>query len=330
MERNELTRRGFIGSTLGAAALGAISPLAESRRAVAADPAAGGGKPRLSACVEAVFNKGPFEQRIDEVKKVGLTAFEFWSWSGKDKDIEAIAKKKDELGLEVAAFSCNTGGALVAAGSKDKFVPALKESLAIAKKLACKRMIVTVGQEIQGTPREEQHKNIVEALKAGAPVAEEAGITLCLEPLNILVNHKGYYLSTSLEGFQIIDEVGSPNVRLLFDIYHQQITEGNVINNITHNLQKIGHFHVADVPGRHEPGTGEINYFNVFKAIAKTDYSAFVGLEMWPTGDHAQAVKDTMKIFDDALAAAAAEPKPAPSAPGAPKGERKGGKKKKA
>ena len=95
----------------------------------------------------------------------------------------------------------------------------------------------------------------------------------------------------------MVDEVGSPAVKLLFDIYHQQITEGNLIENISRNIAKIGHFHVADVPGRHEPGTGEINYRNVFRAIAGKGYDGFLGLEMWPTGDHVAAVKETMAIF---------------------------------
>ena len=118
-----------------------------------------------------------------------------------------------------------------------------------------------------------------------------------VEPLNILVNHRGYFLSQSKEAFQIIDEVGSSNVKILFDIYHQQISEGNLIANITANIDKIGHFHVADNPGRHEPGTGEINYTNVFAAIRKTGFDGFVGMEMWPVGDHAEAVRKTMGFW---------------------------------
>ena len=110
-------------------------------------------------------------------------------------------------------------------------------------------------------------------------------MTLSIETLNVLVDHKGYYLATSEEGFRMVDAVGSPRVRLLFDIYHQQITEGNLIANITANLGKISHFHLADVPGRHQPGTGEINYLNVFRAIAAKGYTGFLGLEMWPTVD---------------------------------------------
>jgi hydroxypyruvate isomerase len=305
MKTNPITRRQFVNQVSGAAAgvagVCGMAPWLSQPAAQAAEtagPAGGAGKPRLSACIEAVFTKGSFEQRIEQVKAVGLTAFEFWGWRG--RNLEALARKKDELGLDVAGFSCDTGGALVAAGSQERFLPALKESLAAAKQLGAKRLIVTVGNELKTVPRAEQHRNIVTALKAGAPLCEAAGLTLVVEPLNVLVNHKGYYLSTSEESFQIIDEVGSPNVRLLFDIYHQQITEGNLIQNITRNIGKIGHFHVADVPGRHQPGTGEINYRSVFRSIAGKGYGAFLGLEMWPTIDHATAVKQVMDLFKEA------------------------------
>jgi hydroxypyruvate isomerase len=98
----------------------------------------------------------------------------------------------------------------------------------------------------------------------------------------------------------MVDEVGSPRVRLLFDIYHQQITEGNLIPNITGNIAKIGHFHVADVPGRHQPGTGEINYLNVFRAIVAKGHAGFLGLERWPTVDHAEAVREAITILAEA------------------------------
>jgi len=107
---------------------------------------------------------------------------------------------------------------------------------------------------------------------------------LVIEPLNVLVDHPGYYLTTSAEGFEILDEVDSPNVKLLYDIYHQQVTEGNLIATITSHIAQIAHFHVADVPGRHEPGTGEINWVNVLRAIDEAGYAGYVGLEYMPTG----------------------------------------------
>src|SRR4029077_20010869 len=152
------------------------------------------------------------------------------------------------------------------------------------KRLGSKTLIVTTGIEDRSMPRADQHAHYVTALKAVAHMAEDAQVTLVLEPLNTKVDHPGYYLQTAKEGFEILDEVGSPSVKMLFDIYHHQIMEGNVIADITKNISKIAHFHVADVPGRHEPGTGEINYANVFRAIAASGYQGFVGLEFKPSG----------------------------------------------
>ena len=111
---------------------------------------------------------------------------------------------------------------------------------------------------------------------------EGSEVMVVLEPLNVLVDHRGYFLSSSEESFRIIEAVGSANVKLLYDVYHQQITEGNLISTIEKNIRKIGHFHIADVPGRHEPGTGEINYANVIRKIAESEYNGFIGLEYRP------------------------------------------------
>ena len=252
---------------------------------------------RFSACIEALYRNSPFIERIEKVAAVGMKAFEFWGWG--NKDIDAIKAAKDKFGLQVATFGADVGGALVEPANRVKLSEGLKRSIEVAYKLDCRRLLVTTGNEIQGVSREQQHQSIVDGLRVAAKIVEAAGITLCLEPLNILVNHKGYYLYTSAEGFQIIDEVGSPNVKLLFDIYHQQITEGNLIANITASIGKISHFHVADVPGRHEPGTGEINYKNVFKAISDSGYDGFVGLEFWPVCPDDDALKALLDMTKD-------------------------------
>ena len=108
---------------------------------------------------------------------------------------------------------------------------------------------------------------------------------LVFEPLNVLVDHPGYYLTQSSEAFDITMAVSSPHVKVLFDIYHQQITEGDVISSITANIEKIGHFHAAGVPGRHELSTSELNYVEIFKAIDATSYSGAVGFEYYPEQD---------------------------------------------
>ncbi|MGQ9629237.1 MAG: hydroxypyruvate isomerase family protein [bacterium] len=251
---------------------------------------------RLSVCVEMIFRNMPFLDRIQKVADVGLKAFEFWGWG--DKDIPAIARKREEVGLSVAAFS--SGRAPLTQPEKHReYIEELRGAIRAARELNCKTLIVTTGNELAGVPREEQHRNIVEALREAAPIVEDAGVTLVLEPLNVLVDHKGYYLSTSGEGFEILDEVGSPNVKLLYDIYHQQITEGNLISTIEGNIGKIGHFHLADVPGRHEPGTGEISYKNVLGRISALGYGGYVGLEYKPSKDHAETLREIIAMVRD-------------------------------
>ncbi len=136
----------------------------------------------------------------------------------------------------------------------------------------------------------------MKALSAAAPIFESGGITAVLEPLNVLVDPKGYYLSSSAQAADIIKEVKSENIKMLFDIYHQQITEGNIINNINQYKDLIGHFHIADNPGRHEPGTGELNYSAIFKAIEKTGYEGFVGLEFAPLASCSDALKSVIDL----------------------------------
>ena len=241
---------------------------------------------KLSPCIEMIWGALPFEQRITKAASAKFNAYEFWSWW--NKDLALLEKTGKDLGLTVAACCVNTSfsgpaKSMVYPEAKEAFVQAVKDCIPVSKQLGCKTFIATTGNTLPHVPRETQHAACVAALKAGAPVAEDAGITLVVEPLNPLVDHKGYYLNTSDEGFAMIEEVNSLAVKLLFDIYHQQITEGNVTRNITDHLARIGHFHVADNPGRHEPGTGEINYSYLFNRIAATDYQGFVGLEFSPS-----------------------------------------------
>ncbi len=245
-----------------------------------------------------------FAARIPRVAALGFNAFEFWGWW--NKDLAAVEKAAKDAGLETAvccvktAFTDKVAPMLLPEG-KAAFVEAVKDCIKLVPKLNCHCFIVTTGNELPNVPSAAQHKACVEALKAAAPFVEDAGVTLVLEPLNLLVDHKGYYLSTSAEGFQILDEVGSPAVTLLFDIYHQQITEGNLARNICDNIGKIGHFHVANNPGRHEPAIGEINYAYLFTRIREAGYKHYLGLEFSPS-DPAR----TDGILKDVLKAASA------------------------
>lgn len=249
---------------------------------------------KLSACIEMIFgNCDNFLTRIEKCSEAGLPGFEFWGWQG--KDLDAIKAKATELGIATATFCVAGNGTLVDPANTDNWVAGALESIEVGKNYGIPTMIVTTGNEME-ICRCEQHNAVVAGLKAIAPAAEAAGITIVLEPLNILVDHGGYYLSTSKEGFEILNKVDSPNIKLLYDVYHQQITEGNLIQTIRENIDLIGHFHMADVPGRHQPLTGELNYKNIFAAIADTGYSGFVGMEFAPTDCHMDAVKTTMEL----------------------------------
>ena len=249
---------------------------------------------RFSVCIEMIFRELPFLDRIDAVAEAGFPAFEFWGW--RSKDIKGILKRKRECGLSVATFGVDPGGRIVDSSTREEFLKGVRDSIEVARKLECSTLIVTTGGEMAGVPRKTQHENIVKSLKEAARLVEDADATLVLEPLNVLVDHKGYYLYSSDEGFDIVREVDSPNVKLLYDIYHQQIMEGNLIDTFTKNIGLIGHFHTGDVPGRHEPGTGEINYANAFRRIDEAGYGGFVGLEFRPLASSGDALKKVKEI----------------------------------
>ncbi len=248
----------------------------------------------FSVCIEMIFSDLPLLERISAVAEAGYPAVEFWGW--RSKDMQAIAEKIGQEGVKLAGFCVESESDLCDPEATDSWVQQAAASIDQAANFGVPALIVTTGNELADIPRSQQHQAIVDGLAALAPYAEEKGITLCLEPLNVLVDHAGYYLVTSAEGFEIVGEVGSPNVKLLYDIYHQQVTEGNLIATITANVGKIGHFHVADVPGRCEPGTGEINYANVFACIAESDYNGYVGLEFRPSSSDEAALARVLEI----------------------------------
>ena len=249
---------------------------------------------KFSVCIEMIFRDLPFLDRISAAAEAGYSTVEFWSW--RNKDMSAVADKLAEEGVAVAAFLADCGKGLWDPDTYKDWIKGAADYIDQAVAVGATGLIATTGNELTHIPRDQQHEAVVEGLKAIAPYAEEKNITLSLEPLNVLVDHAGYYLVTSEQGFQVIDEVGSPQIKLLYDIYHQQITEGNILATICANMDKIGHLHVADVPGRQEPGTGELNYQNIFSRIADSDYQGYVGLEFKPSTTSEEALAKVLKI----------------------------------
>ena len=231
-----------------------------------------------SVCIDALYSGKDFLEGMREIKDIGIRAFEFWTWW--TKDLDAIAAEKSRLGLTLAAM-CTKFVSLVDPAQHEAYLAGLKESIEAAKRMDCPILISQVGDDT-GKPRAEQHRALCEGLKRAASMLEKSGITLVVEPLNTAVNHPGYYLSSSREAFDLVREVDSKQVKILFDIYHQQITEGDVTRSIENNISLIGHFHAAGNPGRHELDTGELNYPHIFQAIRKCGYDRYIGLEYFP------------------------------------------------
>ena len=219
----------------------------------------------------------------------GYEGFEMFDW--RDPAVLAtFIREKGKYPLTCECLVANKGVeargcGLVNPRERAGFLKELDLSIQAAQKVGAKQLVVLTGNELGGMSRSEQMSNAVAALREAAPRLEKNGMTVIVEILNTYVDHAGYFLYYVRDGAELVDRVGSPNVKLLFDIYHTQIMEGNLINNIRSHIARIGHFHIGDVPGRHEPGTGEIHYRNVFRAIYDLgdDYKGSVALEYGPT-----------------------------------------------
>ena len=254
---------------------------------------------RYSACIEMLFNDMPQAERAEAAKKCGYQAVEFWHWHRWNID------EMKDCGLPVALALTSSADERVRdefarIGMFTKESPALfkefiQESFETMKPLNPDVLCVGPMLTIKDMPIEAQEENMIECLRAVRPIVEKYDAKLAIEPLNPLIDHVGCYPATSEQAYRIV-RAGGEGFGVLFDIYHQQITEGNLINNITKGIDVIHHFHVADVPGRHEPGTGEINYANVIKAIDRLGYGGYVGCEFAPTTNAAEASKYILSL----------------------------------
>ncbi len=240
--------------------------------------------------------KGTFEQQLDQIAELGFKAYETLGPKGDPAEIRAAG---DARGLQL---SCIGGagsiapGHMIDPGSHDAVEKGFRANVKKAKILGVKVLCGLTGNVDPNLTDEQMMANCVTCLKRLAPIAEENGVVIVMEALNVLVNHAGYFLTRTDQTMALLDAVDHPNVKMLYDIYHQQITEGNLIRNFVDNIERIGHFHVGDNPGRREPGSGEINYANVFKAIykegyAKGKYDGFVTFECGNSGNTPRALQ---------------------------------------
>ena len=247
-----------------------------------------------------VFRDLPFEERLEKVAEAGYhhveLVGEFRDWT--PEDFAKANRKKRELGITFDA----TAGLSHGVGNpseRDAFLRDVESLLVTAEKLECPAIIVLSGNRAPELSHEAQHQSCVDGLKGAADLAEKKNVTVLLENIDPEENPR-YFLTSVAEGFEIIGEVNRPRVKFLYDFYHEQISEGNLIEKLEKNIDKVGVVHIADVPGRHEPGTGEINYANIFKKLAALGFKGYAAMEFLPTGDPIESLRAARELVASA------------------------------
>jgi len=253
---------------------------------------------RYSACIEWLFAEegDSFPDRVRRAHAGGLTAIEFWRWT--DKDLDAIEAVLRETGLAVTSLVAEPMIALTDAGNRQAWLKGLTESVTAAKRLGAPVLIAQAGNDLPGVSRKEQRRALTETLKAGADILAGGGVRLGVEPLNIRIDHVGYFLDSTREGLDIIDDIARPEIGIVYDIYHSAVMDERTEEVLDGRLDRVFHVHVADHPGRNEPGSGGIDLAHRLGWIFANGYDGAVGLEYRPTRPGADAVMAAIASLD--------------------------------
>ncbi len=254
----------------------------------------------FSVMLWTIDKKLPVEQCMEIVAAAGYQGVELTgeikNWSA--ADTRRIKAKIESLGLTIDSIAGLRVTLADPAGSS-KLIQQLTDHVAVAKDLNSPQIILTSGPRMEGLSREIQHSACVENLKQVSGLLSKNNIQVVIEPIDLLEQKTGY-LNSVTEAFDIVQAVGSPNVKVLYDFYHEQRASGNLIEKLEKNIDWVGLVHVADVPGRHEPGTGEIDYLNIYRKLAELNYNKFITMEYYPTGDPLESLKTARLVAQQA------------------------------
>ncbi len=290
-----MNRRAFAqtlaGTVAGAYGMSCISNLACEAPILAANKSEEAGASfKFSVMLWTVFTDLPFEQRLEKVAEAGYTNVElvgeYDTWT--EADFKRANAKRKELGIN---FDCTAGlkHGVSIPEHRQPLLDELRDVLPIMEQINCPNLILLSGNRAPEMPREMQHQCCIDTLKAAADLVQDKSING--EPVRLLLEtidpeeNPQYFLTQISEALEVVQVTGHPQVRLLYDLYHEQIAAGNLIEKLEKSLPHLGLVHVADVPGRHEPGTGEINYANIFRKLAELNYTGVVAMEFHPSGD---------------------------------------------
>jgi len=289
-----MNRRSFTQNLAAGALIGAASAFSPAAVVAVDNPAT---VPfQLSVMLWTVYRDLPFEQRLQKVAEAGYRNVElvgeYEKWT--DADFNRANAKRKELGI---SFDTTAGlkHGLCNPEHRDALLTELRQTLPIMEKIDCPAIILLSGNVVPGMSVEAQHQSCVDGLKAAVELVDGKKINgqavrLLLENIDPEENPQ-YFLTSVARGFEIVKAVNHPQVQFLYDFFHEQIAEGNLISKLEKNIQHVGLIHVADVPGRHQPGTGEINYQNIYRKLVELKYDRVVAMEFKPTGDPVTQLK---------------------------------------
>jgi len=249
---------------------------------------------KYSLCIENFYEDLLFEDKFAAAKRDGFDYCEFWTW--KNRNWGGVKKAIADSGIKIATFSGDDEYSPVNPDENSLYIDFLRRSIKRAKDIDCGYLVIhsdALNQD--GSAREIEKPlsyetkllNMYRVLESIAPFAEKEDVTLVLEPLHTRLGqpraHKNYFLEYPQPAFDLTRQVGSDKVKVLYDIYHMQLMAGNVIKSLEKNMDQLGYIHLADVPGSHEPGTGELNLNHILKALDSMGYTGFVGFELLPS-----------------------------------------------
>jgi len=259
---------------------------------------------KLSAVIEDryMFNEaGDLPARIRAAAAAGLDRVEFHMWTPDGMDAVEAALK--ETGVRLLSLTVGPRVGCVDRSKEAYVLDAIDRTMAMCQRLGAQDMVIAGGPALAGASATEQHDNMVYLLRRAAPRVQAAGMRLLLEPLNTRIDHVGFFMGSAIEGLDIVEAVDSPAVRLLYDAYHAEVM-GEDWRQILQRAHLFGYVQVADTNGRHEPGTGTIDWAAWLPALRAAGYTGDIGLEYRPSGHTLESLQRTREIFGMARAAA--------------------------
>ncbi len=247
-------------------------------------------------CIEMLYCEFGLEEKMKAISQAGFPYLEFWSW--KDKELPLLKALCQDYKIKVVNFSGHRQGSLIAGHTHLKVLSDLKEAIIVAKELGCHYLMLLTDQlGSEGTVENsydelssvEKYHNIISCLKKTIGLIPDS-ITLVLEVLNTKIDHPGYYLDDIDEAIKIVRDINHPRLKILADLYHLGMMGFDLKQIIEKYLPEIGYFHIADIPGRHEPGTGNVDWYSVLQLLKERNYQGFIGFEYSPAQDSTESL----------------------------------------